>query len=67
MADKEPVYGENGIPEILVGSNAVIRLFGTGITDDTVITFTDVEAERGAVCDKIKSNEFQVSIAVKIN
>ncbi|XP_012235978.1 unextended protein isoform X2 [Linepithema humile] len=60
MADKEPIYGEDGIPEILVGSKAVIRLFGTGITDDTVITFTDGEAERGAVCDKIKSNEFQV-------
>ncbi|RLU26364.1 hypothetical protein DMN91_000158 [Ooceraea biroi] len=56
----KPIYSEEGIPQILVGSTAVIRLFGTGITEDTLITFTDVPAERGAVCDKIKSNEFPV-------
>lgn len=62
MADKEPSYNDEGIPEILVGTKAVIRLFGTGITKDTLITFTDVPAKRGTVCDKIKSNEFPVSI-----
>ncbi|XP_032674633.1 metal transporter CNNM4 [Odontomachus brunneus] len=60
MADKEPSYSDEGIPEILVGTKAVIRLFGTGITKDTLITFTDVPAKRGTVCDKIKSNEFRV-------
>ncbi|EFN86431.1 Metal transporter CNNM2 [Harpegnathos saltator] len=60
MADKEPSYNDEGIPEILVGTKAVIRLFGTGITKDTLITFTDVPAKRGTVCDKIKSNEFRV-------
>lgn len=62
MADKEPSYNDEGIPEILVGTKAVIRLFGTGITRDSLITFTDVPAKRGTVCDKIKSNEFRVSI-----
>lgn len=60
-ADKEPSHDEDGIPRVLAGTKAVIRLFGTGITKDTLITFTDVPAERGVVCDKIKSNEFPVS------
>ncbi|XP_014472323.1 PREDICTED: metal transporter CNNM4 [Dinoponera quadriceps] len=60
MADKEPSYSDEGIPEILVGTKAVIRLFGTGITKGTLITFTDVQAERGTFCDKIKSDEFPV-------
>jgi len=64
-ADKEPSHNEKGIPQILAGTKAVIRLFGTGITKDTLITFTDVSAERGTVCDKIKSEEFPVSIAVR--
>ncbi|KMQ95232.1 metal transporter cnnm2-like protein [Lasius niger] len=59
-AEKEPTYSEDGIPEIRAGTKAVIRLFGTGITPDTLITFTDIPAERGTVCDKIKSNEFSV-------
>lgn len=63
-ADKEPSYNEKGIPEILVETNAVIRLFGTGFTPDTVITFTDMLAKRDTLCDKIKSKEFPVSIAV---
>ncbi|KAL0123296.1 hypothetical protein PUN28_005675 [Cardiocondyla obscurior] len=60
MSDKEPSHDEKGIPRILAGGSAVIRLFGTGITKDTLIAFTDMPAERGAVCDKIKSNEFPV-------
>ncbi|XP_072767683.1 unextended protein [Anoplolepis gracilipes] len=59
-AEKEPTFSEEGIPQIRAGTKAVIRLFGTGITPDTLITFTDVPAERGTVCDKIKSNEFPV-------
>lgn len=61
-AEKEPTYSEEGIPEIRAGTKAVIRLFGTGITPDTLIAFTDISAERGTICDKIKSNEFPVSI-----
>ncbi|XP_076165368.1 metal transporter uex isoform X2 [Ptiloglossa arizonensis] len=60
IADKDPWYSEDGIPEILAGSRAVIRLFGFGITEGTLITFTDEPAKRGTICDKIKSNEFLV-------
>nr|XP_012146877.1 PREDICTED: metal transporter CNNM4 isoform X2 [Megachile rotundata] len=57
---KDPSYSEDGIPEILAGSRAVIRLFGFGFTEDTLVTFTDVPAKRGTICDKIKSKEFPV-------
>lgn len=60
IADKDPSYTEEGIPEILAGGKAVIRLFGSGIIEGTLITFTDMPQERDSICDKIKSNEFQV-------
>ncbi|XP_066595626.1 unextended protein isoform X2 [Prorops nasuta] len=59
-ADKDPSYTEEGVPEILAGSKVVIRLFGTGITENTFITFTDSPSPAGAICDKIRSKEFQV-------
>lgn len=61
---KDPSYREDGIPEILAGSKAVIRLFGFGFTEGTLITFTDEPAKRGSICDKIKTNEFLVSISI---
>ncbi|XP_071865809.1 metal transporter uex isoform X1 [Bombus fervidus] len=57
---KDPSYREDGIPEILAGSKAVIRLFGFGFTEGTLITFTDEPAKRGSICDKIKTNEFLI-------
>lgn len=63
-AEKEPLYTEEGIPEILTDSPATLRLFGTGITKDTVITFTDIPQERGSICDKIKTKEFHVSFFI---
>ncbi|XP_076241253.1 metal transporter uex [Calliopsis andreniformis] len=59
-SDKDPSYRSDGIPELLAGSRAVIRLFGFGITEDTLVTFTDMPAKRGTICDKIKSEEFLV-------
>ncbi|XP_076651006.1 metal transporter uex [Halictus rubicundus] len=59
-ADKDPSYRDDGIPEILAKSRAIIRLFGIGITEDIVVTFTDEPAMWGTICDKIKSNEFPV-------
>ncbi|XP_012250855.2 unextended protein isoform X2 [Athalia rosae] len=59
-ADKDPFYSDDGIPEILAGGNAVIRLFGTGLTNDTWVVFTDVPNKRGTVCDKIRTPEYMV-------
>lgn len=60
-ADKDPSYSEEGIPEILVGGKAVIRLFGTGLTENTYVTFTDKVDDRNKVCDMIRTKEFKVS------
>ncbi|XP_054013129.1 unextended protein [Hylaeus anthracinus] len=60
IADKDPSYSADGIPELLAGSKAVIRLFGFGITEDTLITFTDERGKRGQICEKIKTDEFLV-------
>ncbi|XP_017886454.1 metal transporter CNNM4 [Ceratina calcarata] len=60
ISDKDPSYKEDGIPEILAGSKTVIRLFGHGIKEGALITFTDERATRGTICDKIKSKEFPV-------
>ncbi|KAK0161510.1 hypothetical protein PV327_009972 [Microctonus hyperodae] len=60
MADKDPSFTEEGVPEILEGTNAVIRLFGNGITNHTRVTFTDALQARETRCDRIRSEEFAV-------
>lgn len=47
---------------MLAERDATVRLFGVGITNNTVIAFTDESKERGSICDKIKSREFRVSL-----
>ncbi|XP_015609989.1 metal transporter CNNM4 isoform X2 [Cephus cinctus] len=59
-ASKEPGISADGVPEILVYSNTTLRLFGVGITEKTLIAFTDVSGEYGTICDKIKTQEFSV-------
>ncbi|XP_034193575.1 metal transporter uex isoform X2 [Osmia lignaria lignaria] len=59
-SEKDPSYREDGIPEILAGSRAVIRLFGFGFTEDTLVAFTDEPANRTDICDKIRSSQFPV-------
>lgn len=65
-SDKDPSYRNDGIPEILAGSRAVIRLFGYGFTEDTLVTFTDEPANRTDICDKIRSSTFPVSVQLYV-
>jgi hypothetical protein len=58
-------HDDEGTPEILAERKAVVRLFGVGITNNTIIAFTDQEGKRGDVCDKIKSAEFPVSFSFR--
>ncbi|XP_011502174.1 PREDICTED: metal transporter CNNM4 isoform X2 [Ceratosolen solmsi marchali] len=58
-------HDDEGTPEILAERKAVVRLFGVGITNNTIIAFTDQEGKRGDVCDKIKSAEFPVRDVVR--
>ncbi|CAG5075991.1 Similar to Cnnm2: Metal transporter CNNM2 (Mus musculus) [Cotesia congregata] len=50
----------NGVPKVVGETLVTIRIFGSGITTDTVISFTDIPQNRGEICDKIKSQEFIV-------
>ncbi|KAG8033892.1 hypothetical protein G9C98_008373 [Cotesia typhae] len=50
----------NGVPKVVGETLVTIRIFGFGITTDTVISFTDIPQNRGEICDKIKSQEFIV-------
>lgn len=58
-AEKEPKY-ENGIPSLLTGTRATLRLFGEGFTEDTVITFTHQERAYGGECQMPATEPFRV-------
>lgn len=49
------------MPEILVGNELVLRLFGVGITEDLEIAFTNEHENKGALCDKRSTDKFSVS------
>lgn len=59
-SDKEPSHGDDNIPELLVGSTAVLRLFGSGFTEQTAITFTEELSEFGGPCQISKTELFHV-------
>lgn len=59
-SDKHTVYGDDGVPEILVGKELVLRLFGIGITEDVEIAFTNAQENKGALCDKRSTDKFPV-------
>lgn len=59
-ADKEPKHGDNNVPELLQGTSAVLRLFGSGFTEQTVITFTEERHAFGGPCQMAKTDAFHV-------
>lgn len=60
QADKEPRHGDNDVPELQQGTNAVLRLFGSGFTEQTTITFTEERSEFGGPCQMAKTEAFHV-------
>ncbi|XP_015116244.1 metal transporter CNNM4 isoform X1 [Diachasma alloeum] len=62
-AVKEPFIAQDGMPEILAGGEATLRLFGSGLKNDTKIVFTDEKPQEDKSCTRIKSDEFQVQNA----
>ncbi|XP_069698503.1 unextended protein-like isoform X2 [Periplaneta americana] len=61
-ADREPTYGEDGIPVLLAHSRAVLRLFGTGFNNNTLVTVTQNPGERGQRCEFPIDDEFPVDV-----
>lgn len=60
-AVKSVEYDDDNIPELISRSNARIRLFGCGFTDQTVITFTKQNNDRNGACLLPSSEQFRVS------
>jgi hypothetical protein len=50
LAEREPSYDENGVPVLLVGMNATIRLFGSGFNELTHVAVTTKPGVRGETC-----------------
>lgn len=53
---------DEGIPELLAGTTSVIRIFGSNLTEDTLITFTQQAIKMGAHCQFPATKEFRVGI-----
>lgn len=62
-SSKEPEL-ENGIPIVKAGSNIIMRMFGTGFTNKTMIGLTAESLAYGEKCHKIVTDTKKVS---KIN
>lgn len=52
---------ENGVPDIISNSNAVLRLFGSGLTVNTVITFTHEIHKYQGSCQLPSTERFKVN------
>lgn len=53
-------HGDDNVPELLQGTTAVLRLFGSGFTEQTTITFTEEHNEFGGPCQMAKTGAFHV-------
>ena len=73
-ADREPTFGDDGIPLLLAQSHATLRLFGSGFNNDTRVTFTTKAAAKQERCEFPVEEGFTVdadtltehSVSVKI-
>ncbi|XP_065336585.1 unextended protein isoform X3 [Cloeon dipterum] len=66
-AERDPTYDENGVPVLLVGMTARIRLFGTGFTDTTWAAVTAVPGDRGDNCQHPSEDVYLVEPKSKTN
>ncbi|XP_059473199.1 unextended protein isoform X2 [Neocloeon triangulifer] len=60
VAERDPTYDENGVPVLLVGMTATIRLFGQGFTNETSVAVTSVPGLRGENCQHPSNKVFLV-------
>lgn len=58
-ADKDPTL-EDGVSVVKTGTNILLRLYGSGITKHTVITFTRQIYEPGGTCQLTTANLYKV-------
>lgn len=61
-SDKEPDIIDDGVPSVLADSKVTLRLFGQGLTDRTVISFTYDAIRFGEPCKFLVKGEYLVSL-----
>lgn len=59
-ADKEPRVDEDGVPAVLSHTPVTVRLFGEGLTEQTVVVFTQEHNVYGGSCLVPVTNKFRV-------
>lgn len=59
-ADKEPSL-DDGVPSVLSHSSVTLRLFGTGLTENTVVVFTHETNVYGGSCLVPVTNKFKIN------
>lgn len=60
-ADKEPTIDEDAVPSVLAQSSVTLRLFGTGMNENTMVIFTNEHNVRGGSCLVPVTNKFRVT------
>lgn len=60
-AEKEPIIDEDAVPSVLAHSSVTLRLYGTGLTENTVVIFTQEHNVYGGSCLVPVTNKFRVS------
>lgn len=64
---KEPEYGDDGVPGIMAGHDVKLRLWGEGLTENTLITLTKDPYSFGGSCLKPSTDFFPISIDKREN
>lgn len=59
---KNSEIDDDGIPTLLANTNATLRIFGSGITNNTVITFTKQKGTFGNICVMPITEAFPVTV-----
>ncbi|XP_055614277.1 uncharacterized protein LOC129760646, partial [Uranotaenia lowii] len=60
-ADKEPLVDDDGVPTVLSYSSVTLRLFGLGLTEDTVVVFTHESNTFGGSCLVPATNKYRIA------
>lgn len=59
-SEKEPKLYDEMIPSVLRNTVFTLRLFGEGLSNDTIIAFTHAPAEYGMLCNHLLNGEYKV-------
>ncbi|XP_062561315.1 unextended protein [Armigeres subalbatus] len=60
-AKKEPVIDDDAVPSVLAQSSVTLRLFGTGLNENTVVIFTQEHNVYGGSCLVPVTKKFRVN------